>query len=460
MSRPLPTSRLGLLLKDRRYTMHLNNDRRFLANETGDPLHEAFDHKMTVHAMPQGESIRSERLPGLWADVMAAEDGLPIRTIYIHIPFCEGHCLFCGFYKNAYRSDLAEQYVEALIQEMELTSGTPFINAHPFQAVYFGGGTPTALPAESLIRLVSTVQTLFPLSNDCEITLEGRIYNFTKEKTEAALNAGINRFSLGVQTFDTRIRKRLGRKDPRGKVIETLTYLRDLGKAAAIIDLIYGLPGQSLEIWEDDIKTFLSLELDGCDLYQLNVFRGGPLEKAVAKGSLPGPATLKEQADYYVRGVELMKAAHYRRLSMTHWARISRERSLYNLFSRGRSECVPLGSGAGGWLRNYFFFVEADLKDYLSAIKAGRKPLSFGMGRSQRDFLFRDISYQMELGYCDLEELSKRHDLDLLTILGPIISQWEKVDLIKLTDGCLYLTRPGEFWAVNLAQMLIDRLQL
>ncbi|MCK4728333.1 MAG: heme anaerobic degradation radical SAM methyltransferase ChuW/HutW, partial [Desulfobacterales bacterium] len=362
MSRPLPTSRLGLLLKDRRYTMHLNNDRRFLANETGDPLHEAFDRKMTVHAMPQGESIRSERLPGLWADVMAAEDGLPIRTIYIHIPFCEGHCLFCGFYKNAYRSDLAEQYVEALIQEMELTSGTPFINAHPFQAVYFGGGTPTALPAESLIRLVSTVQTLFPLSNDCEITLEGRIYNFTKEKTEAALNAGINRFSLGVQTFDTRIRKRLGRKDPRGKVIETLTYLRDLGKAAAIIDLIYGLPGQSLEIWEDDIKTFLSLELDGCDLYQLNVFRGGPLEKAVAKGSLPGPATLKEQADYYVRGVELMKAAHYRRLSMTHWARISRERSLYNLFSRGRSECVPLGSGAGGWLRNYFFFVEADLK--------------------------------------------------------------------------------------------------
>ncbi len=103
-----------------------------------------------------------------------------------------------------------------------------------------------------------------------------------------------------------------------------------------------------------------------------------------------------------------MEAAHYRRLSITHWGRTSRERNLYNLFSRGRSECVPLGSGAGGWLRNYFFFVEGDLKHYLSTIKAGRKPLSFGMRRSQRDFLFRDISYQMELGYCDLGELSKR----------------------------------------------------
>ena len=154
-----------------------------------------------------------------------------------------------------------------------------------------------------------------------------------------------------------------------------------------------------------------------------------------------------------------MEAAHYRRLSIAHWARTSRERSFYNLFSRGRSECVPLGSGAGGWITNYFFFVEGDLKDYLSAIKAGTKPLSFGMRRAQRDFLFRDISYQIELGYCDLEELSRCHDLDLLTILRPIIFQWEKVGLIKLSDGCLYLTTPGEFWAVNLAQNLIDRLQ-
>ena len=439
--------------------MHPTDDRRFLANETDDSLHEAFDRKMTVHAMPMGQSVRPEELPGLWADAMSAENGLPIRSIYIHIPFCETHCVFCGFYQNAYRSDLAGQYVDALIREMELTAKAPFINAHPFQAVYFGGGTPTALSAESLARLVSTVKSLFPLANDCEITLEGRIYNFTKEKIQAALSAGVNRSSLGVQTFDTQIRKRLGRRDSRKKVIETLTYLRDLAKAVTIIDLIYGVPEQSLEIWEDDIRTFLGLELDGCDLYQLNVFKGGLLEKSVAAGSLPRPATLRQQADYYVRGIELMQAAHYRRLSITHWARTSRERSLYNFFSRGRSDCVPLGSGAGGWLGDYFFFVEGQLQDYLSAIKAGRKPLSFGMRRSEGDFLFRDISYQMELSYCDLKALSKRHDVDLLAILGPIISQWEKVGLVKLTDDCLYLTRSGEFWEVNLAQMLIDRLQ-
>jgi len=444
---------------NRRHTMQLTDVKSFFANDTDDPLHDAFDRKMAVHAMPKGDPIKHEVLSEKWKEVMRSEDGLPLRTLYIHIPFCETHCRFCGFYQNAYHQELAEKYVGLLIQEMELTAKEPFVKVRPFQAVYFGGGTPTALPSASLARLVFAVKNLFPLSNDCEITLEGRIYNFTHEKIESALTSGVNRISLGVQSFDTKIRKSLGRKETKEKVIETLGYLKNSGQAAIVIDLIYGLPGQTLRAWEEDIKTFFSLEIDGCDLYQLNIFRGGPLEKAVEKGSLPKPATLKEQADYYVLGVELMEAAHYRRLSMPHWARTTRERSLYNLFSRGRSECVPLGSGAGGWIRDCFFFVEGDLNVYFKAIAEGRKPFAFGAKRPKRDLLYRDISYQMELGYCDLKEISSLYHLDLLNVLQPVLSQWEKVGLIDSSDGCLYLTMAGEFWTVNLAQILIDFLQ-
>ena len=120
--------------------------------------------------------------------------------------------------------------------------------------------------------MVSTIKKLYPLTNDCEITFEGRFFNFNKEKIEAALEAGVNRFSLGVQTFDTHIRKSIGRKESKEKLIETLTLIREMGKATAIIDLIYGLPGQTFEIWEEDIDTYLSLDIDGCDLYQLNIF--------------------------------------------------------------------------------------------------------------------------------------------------------------------------------------------
>jgi len=455
-----PSSGLNVGM-NRQQTMHLTDDRRFLANKTDDPLHEAFDCKLAVHAMPRNEPLPPERLELSWAEVMAEDHvGEPVRTIYTHIPFCQSHCLFCGFYQNAYKSDAARRYVDVLLKEMAQTAAQPFVKRKPFQAVYFGGGTPTALSAQDIYRLVTGVKTLFPLANDCELTFEGRFYDFDTDKIAAALDAGVNRFSLGVQTFDTRIRKSIGRRVSGEKLVETLARIRDVGRAAIIIDLIYGLPGQTLEIWQKDIETYLDLGIDGCDLYQLNIFTGGPLDTAVEKGALPKPATLRDQADYFQRGVDLMEAAHQRRLSITHWAQNARERSLYNSFSRSRSECVPLGAGAGGWLGDRMFFLEGDLKTYTRTVEAGKKPLAMGFTSDENYLLFRDISYQIELGYCDFKSLSTRHKINLFVKIDHVVTQWEKVGLIKIDDGCLHLTRAGEFWAVNLAQILIDVLQM
>jgi oxygen-independent coproporphyrinogen-3 oxidase len=443
-----------------RQTMHLSDDQRYLANDTGDPLHEAFDHKMAVHAMPRAEPLAPADLHRAWDEMVAADRvRQPVRTLYIHIPFCQGHCLFCGFYQNSYKQDAAHHYVKMLLQEVAQTAAQPFCQSGPYHAVYFGGGTPTSLSAQDIHRLVSGIKQGFPLANDCEITLEGRFHDFDQEKIDSAVDAGINRFSLGVQTFDTAVRKSVGRRAPREKLIDVLGGLRDLGRAVVVIDLIYGLPGQSMDTWERDIETYLELGIDGCDLYQLNIFTGGPLDTAVKKGALPKPATLGEQADYYVRGVRMMTAAHQRRLSLTHWAQNTRERSLYNSFSRGRSECIPLGAGAGGWLGGHMFFLESDLETYTRAVTSGKKPLAMGFGRDEHHLLCRDISYQIELGYCDIGVLSGRHDVDLATKFAPIVTQWEKVGLVRHDKGCLHLTRAGEYWAVNLAQILIDALQ-
>lgn len=109
---------------------------------------------------------------------------------------------------------------------------------------------------------------------------------------------------MGVQSFDTAVRKNLGRRSDREKVIKCLQRARDKNAAAIIIDLIYGLPGQNMTIWENDIKTFLDLEIDGADFYQLNVFNNTPLAASVETGRLPKPAGLAEQAHMFKRGVE------------------------------------------------------------------------------------------------------------------------------------------------------------
>jgi len=445
----------------RRESMLLTEEHRFFANATGDPLHDAFDRKLAVHAMARNAPMAPEDLPRAWQDVMTAPPvGRPRRCLYIHIPFCQTRCLFCGFYQNPRTDSATRQYVDSLLAEMENTAALPFAHGAPFQAVYFGGGTPTALTAADIRRLVEAVRRLFPLANDCEITLEGRFLNFGKEKIDAALAAGVNRFSLGVQTFDTRVRRSLNRRGSRSDLIETLSTLRDLGRAVVVIDLIYGLPGQSLDIWQEDIETYLELGIDGCDLYQLNIFSGGLLDTAVEKGKLPKPVSIREQADYYQRGVEMMQATHQRRLSICHWARSTRERSIYNALSRGRSECILLGAGAGGWIGGNMFFNQQELSAYTDAVKAGEKPLAMGFRGDETGTLYRDIAAQMELGFCDLEALGECHGQDLIDTVGPVVRQWESTGLVRIDGGCLYPTRAGEFWAVNLAQILIDMLQM
>mgnify|MGYP000302839662 FL=1 len=168
--------------------------------------------------------------------------------------------------------------------------------------MFFGGGTPTALSDADLTRLIRTVRERLPLASDCEITLEGRIHDLSESKVEAALHAGVNRFSLGVQSFDTRVRQSIGRIDDRETVIATLRRMVEKQGAVVIADLIYGLPYQSMEVWENDVRTQFELGIAGGDLYQLNVFPGSELARRIDAGDLPMLPTTEEQAEYFRRG--------------------------------------------------------------------------------------------------------------------------------------------------------------
>jgi oxygen-independent coproporphyrinogen-3 oxidase len=241
------------------------DQRRFFANENGDPLHSAFDKKSAVHPGARGRPLDPESAGEVWSRIMAREGGKEKRAAYFHIPFCE----------------------------------TPFIKSHPFHAIYLGGGTPSALRHENLFRLLKVIPKYLPLANDCEITLEGRVYHFSDDKIFACIEGGVNRFSIGVQSFDTQVRRKMGRIETGEKVAERLKYIAGLDQTAMVIDLIYGLPYQTMEIWEKDVTKYIELKLDGVDLYQLNIFKRGRLEEAVRKKTIAPPADIRMQADMF-----------------------------------------------------------------------------------------------------------------------------------------------------------------
>ena len=433
------------------------DQRRFFANENGDPLHAAFDKKSAVHPGARGRPLDPESIGEVWSRIMAREGKKGKRAAYFHIPFCETHCLYCGFYLNPFKAGEEEnRYVDYVIRELEMVARTPFIKSQPFHAIYLGGGTPSALRHENLLRLLKVIQKYLPLANDCEITVEGRVYHFSDDKVFACIEGGVNRFSIGVQSFDTHVRRKMGRIETGEKVVERLKYINSLDQTAMVIDLIYGLPYQTMEIWEKDVTKYIELRLDGVDLYQLNIFKKGRLEEAVQKKTIAPPADIRMQADMFARGVEIMKHARYRRLSMSHWGRTTRERNIYNALALSGKVCVPFGSGAGGWMDGYFFFQDNRLDGYYRRIDEGNKPIAMSMKQPENNDLFKELAGQMELGRCHLKELGERYGFELEEIFLPLLDQWEKVGLIKMSDGWTELTLAGEFWQVNLCQALID----
>jgi coproporphyrinogen III oxidase-like Fe-S oxidoreductase len=195
------------------------------------------------------------------------------------------------------------------------------------------------------------------------------------------------------------------------------------------------------------------------DLYQLNIYKGGRLEQAVKKGKIAKPADIPMQADMFAKGVGIMEKARYIRISQSHWAKTTRERNIYNSLVRTDSVCIPFGSGAAGWLSDYFFYQDNKLVSYYKRIDRAEKPILMVMKRHPYFNLFKNIEEGLERNACNFSLLSQRYNLDLNLIFSPLFNQWEKVGLIKIKDGLCELTLAGEFWYVNLCQLMIDYFQ-
>ena len=431
-----------------------------LGTKSENPLGCAFAKKRVVHPGAGGKRMvmDKEEQTRIWADLMAqTPHPADERAVYIHIPFCDKKCSYCGFFQNFTREEAAHHYVDVLLDELDAAADTPYAQGAPFQAVFFGGGTPTALSDADIARLVRAVRARLPLTSDCEITLEGRIHDLTESKVEAAMNAGINRFSLGVQSFDTRVRQAIGRIDDGETVIATLRRMVEQQGAVVIADLIYGLPYQSMEVWENDVRTQFEIGIAGGDLYQLNVFPSSELARRVASGDLPMLPTTEEQAEYFRRGIDIvMEYPMVRRIDTTHWATDHRERSIYNTLAKRGCDVLAFGSGAGGFIGQMMWRNHGALAPYEKMVEEGAKPFQFMGEQADAHRMQSEIGDQIEHGYLYAPFFTKKYGVDLLTEMEPLLTAWAENGLVTRTETGFRLTCAGEFWHDNLIQGFLE----
>jgi oxygen-independent coproporphyrinogen-3 oxidase len=357
------------------------------------------------------------------------------RTLYIHIPFCRSRCLFCPFYMG--RADKSEisDYAETLAKEIRNTFSNKELASQPVNAIYFGGGTPSDLSAKDIDTIMSAIRTSCSLTNDCEITMEGRVAGFSDDSIKACVENGINRFSIGVQTFNTKIRQSLGRVAEKKKVIEFLNKLISLNQASVVIDLLYGLPGQTMDDWiEDQLIVLKEAPISGLDHYKLNTHPGLPLAECIQKGKLPPCPSEEESYEMYKEGEMIMNDSGAVRLSIKHYALEYRERNANNDIAGRKSMCIPFGVHAGGRIKDLAFRQTDNLKLYKDMALSGLKPLSYA-GKLPRDHgvnnaLAGQISRQRGINL----PLACKSDAEMLPAImktcAPLLNEWQEKELI------------------------------
>ncbi|WP_295864010.1 heme anaerobic degradation radical SAM methyltransferase ChuW/HutW [uncultured Neisseria sp.] len=389
---------------------------------------------------PQWQNIWKKKLPHA-TDVDA--------LAYLHIPFCANHCVFCGFYRNAWKDSQSSVYTDKIIEEMAAEAEVRTGNGK-IRAVYFGGGTPTALLTEDLVRLIRACYQYLPLAEDCEFTIEGRMSHFDLEKAQACIEAGANRISIGVQTFNTAIRRRLGRKHSGDEAFEYLAKLCELD-AVIVADLMFGLPNQTDEVWQNDIARATELPLSGLDTYAFNLYPMLPINRMIEKGAFPIPPGFDIQADQYAYTVETLLEKGWEQVSNSHFAYPGRgERNRYNTLIKSDIPCLAFGSGAGGNFGGFSYQVQGDLESYLATPK-GEKNIAFMSGHSPNKALLSKVQHDIETGR--LNPLL----FDGNKTAQKLIAQWQEMQLFKEpdSDGLIRLNTSGRYWSPTLIRKLM-----
>ena len=298
--------------------------------------------------------------------------------IYLHIPFCRQRCHFCAFYLEVAGTDRGTNRIDAfhlaLAQEIELHRRQDSIGSRPLQSVYFGGGTPTALPATQLVLLLQLVRTAWPIQASAEITVEAHPSTVTPADLKVLADAGFSRISFGAESMNEQDFAPIGRP---GRVQDTETAVeaaRAAGFVNISLDLMYGLPGQSLESWTHTIRSLLLLGPSHISCYALTIEDGTKLSRNMASNLVPG---IDEALQVAMESAAetLLSEAGFIRYEISNYAKPGYA-CRHNLLYWTDGDYLGLGPSAQSYVNGVRFGNVADLTAYVDMLAEHRLPIT------------------------------------------------------------------------------------
>ncbi len=359
-------------------------------------------------------------------------------ALYIHVPFCRHKCPYCSFVSYDYREADIPLYLGALKNELVRRAGGECI-----RSIYFGGGTPSLLSVKYTDDLISAISSLFAFDDSAEITIEANPGTINRGYLTAIRELGVNRLSLGVQSLNDRELALLGRIHTASDAREAVQQARGAGFANLSIDLIYGLPGQTLSDWQHTLEEAITMRPEHLSLYALTLDEETPMGRAVNEGSLTelDPDT---SADQYELAEDLLAAQGYIHYEISNWAIAGRE-CRHNLAYWQNLPYLGVGVAAHSCLDGHRLANTKSLAKYLTDFSGKSLPVPE---------LDEEISPELELAETvilglrlgegiDLDDIHRRFGIDILVHYRHQVQEMADAGLLEQTDRRIKLTRRG-----------------
>ena len=356
--------------------------------------------------------------------------------IYIHIPFCAKRCIYCGFFSTV-RQEEAARYVQAVCRELHLRSD--YLEGAPVKTVYFGGGTPSRLTPEQLGRIISTIDSIFGLSSLEELTVECNPDDVTPTYIRALQSIGVNRISMGVQTFSDDLLGFLGRRHNSRQAIDAVQVCHQAGIDNVSIDLMYGLPGQTAAIQQHDLEVATSLDVRHISSYCLSYEEGSPLYHMRAEKRIT-PIEDDICAAMYDRMCNHLHNAGFNHYEISNFCRPGYH-SRHNSSYWDGTPYLGLGAGAHSYNRQFRQWNPDNLDAYITAIEQGT-PQFEAEHLSATDQYNEKIMLSLRTAQgLNLTTLTSQDRLFVLNSAQPFIGQGELV----LNENYLCIPESGMF---------------
>ena len=353
-----------------------------------------------------------------------------MKGLYIHIPFCKQKCKYCDFVSFPCMEDTADKYVDALKREAEQYRG------EKIDTIFIGGGTPSILTPKQIEEVTKMCFDVFDAASDCEFTTEANPGTIDDDKIKAMLNGGINRISVGVQSFNDDELKKIGRIHDAKTAYNTICHLDKMGFQNINLDLMTALPSQTFDSLKNTLNTAVSLPLKHISAYSLIIEDGTPIEKEYSKGLLDIPNEDTDR-EMYMHTVDFLGKNGFKQYEISNFAKDGYE-CRHNVKYWTGEEYIGLGTAAHSYIGNCRFYNTSDINEYIGG--AEKEVIELTENDKIAEFMITGLRMNRGVSETDFKS---RFGKDINDVFASEFDKFIKLGLMQYIDGRYSLTLDG-----------------